>query len=71
MGFWEYAGRALLVLQRRQLHQLGGAAASDGETDRLWLAEAAAALQLLTPSVRTAVSPRDVVRCASAQSWVL
>ena len=69
MGFWEYAGRALLVLQqRRQLHQWDGVAASDGDADRL--AEATAALQLLTPSVRTAFSPRDVVRCASAQSRV-
>eukprot|EP00964_Phaeocystis_antarctica_P039218 scaffold22443_cov62-Phaeocystis_antarctica.AAC.6 len=71
VGFWEHAGRALLLLlslQRHQLHQPGGAAASDGDADRL--AEAAAALQLLTPSVRTAFSPRDVVRCASAQSRV-
>ena len=68
MGFWEYAGRALLMLQRRQLHQLGGAVASDGDADRL--IEAAAALQLLTPSVRNAVSPNDVVRCASAHMRV-
>ena len=67
MGFWEHAGGALLSLlslQRRKLHRPGGGAASDSDAEQL--AEAAAALQLLTPGVRTAVSPRDVVRCAAA-----
>jgi len=66
VGFWEHAGGALLSLlslHRRRLHQPGGrGAASDSDAEQL--AEAAAALQLLTPGVRTAVSPRDVVRCA-------
>ena len=65
VGFWEHASGALLSLlslQRRQLHRPGGGAASDSDAEQL--AEAAAALQLLTPGVRTAVSPRDVVRCA-------
>ena len=69
MGFWEHAGGALLSLlslQRRRLHQPGGGAASDSDAEQL--AEAAAALQLLTPGVRTAVSPRDVVRCARSIS---
>ena len=54
VGFWEHAGGSL----HRQPQQRGGAA-SDAER----LAGAAAALQLLTPSVRTAVSPRDVIQC--------
>ena len=74
MGFWEHAGGALLSLlslQRRRVHQPmnqpGGEAASDSDAEQLAAVaegEAAAALQLLTPGVRTAVSPRDVVRCA-------
>ena len=67
VGFWEHAGGALLSLlslQRRRVHQPGGEAASDSDAEQLAEGEAAAALQLLTPGVRTAVSSRDVVRCA-------
>ena len=70
---------SLLSPQRRRVHppvnqpvnQPGGEAASDSDAEQLAAVaegeaegEAAAALQLLTPGVRTAVSPRDVVRCA-------